>query len=146
MKFDLEEENKFVINTFYTQKNKQQNIFSFDNFVSNFVKYMQNEGCDFNMIQTKKFILMEELNIIVIWDFLNISQEKLWKLLQKQKERGEKIMKYKVKQNTLKLVLYLKINIIMKLKKLFQKIIMFDLKELWLNIVMELRIMENGGK
>ena len=47
MKFDLEEENKFVINTFYNQKNKQQNIFSFDNFFPNFVKYMQNEGCDF---------------------------------------------------------------------------------------------------
>ena len=77
MKYALEEENKFAINTYYKQKNNQQNIITFDNFVPNFVEYMKNEGCDFNMTQTKKFILMEELNIIVILDFLKISQEKL---------------------------------------------------------------------
>ena len=53
MKFDLEEENKFAINTYYKQKNNQQNIIAFDNFVPNFVEYMKNEGCDFNMTQTK---------------------------------------------------------------------------------------------
>ena len=53
MKYALEEENKFAINTYYKQKNNQQNIINFDNFVPNFVEYMKNEGCDFNMTQTK---------------------------------------------------------------------------------------------
>jgi len=52
MKYALEKENKFAINTYYKQKNNQQNIISFDNFVPNFVEYMKNEGCDFNMTQT----------------------------------------------------------------------------------------------